>query len=88
MITKTTLGAVTTHVAVGGSAEVVLAKHRTENRMTPLLRYREADGAEHVVEFSRADTVSVMRSLVRMFSATQPEISAWWETLTGQSVSY
>jgi hypothetical protein len=80
---KSTLGDVTTHCAVGGSAEILLAKYRTQNRMTPLLRYRTLNGDEHVVELSTADVVSVMRSLVTLFSAEQPEISEWWEKLTG-----
>jgi hypothetical protein len=76
------MGAVTTHVAVGGDAEILLAKHRTENRMTPLLRYHTLGGSEHVVELSQADVVSVMESLVIMFKAEQPEIETWWRELT------
>ena len=82
MTTKTTLGDVTTHCAVGGSAEILLARHRTENRKTPLLRYRTLSGSEHVVELSQADVVSVMRSLVILFRAEQPEIETWWRELT------
>src|SRR5262245_6160569 len=83
MMIKGTLGTVaTTHTAVGGSAEIVLAKHRSDNRMTPLLRYHTLSGSEHIVELSQADVVSVMASLVRLFSAEQPEISEWWRELT------
>jgi hypothetical protein len=82
MTTISTLGAVTVHHAVGGSAEVVLAKHRTENRMTPLLRYRERDGREHAVELSTADVTALMQSLVTMFAADQPQVTAWWRELT------
>jgi hypothetical protein len=79
---KSTLGEVTTHCAVGGSAEILLAKHRTQNRMTPLLRYRTLSGAEHVVELSQADVVSVMRSLVVLFSGTPEDVTEWWRELT------
>ncbi|WP_197501847.1 hypothetical protein [Mycobacterium sp. 1164985.4] len=75
---------VTTHVAVGGTADVVLMKHRVENRMTPVLRYRGISGTEYAIELSTRDVVSLMASLVRMFSAEQPEIAEWWEKLTAQ----
>lgn len=81
-MTLSTLGDVTTHVAVGGSADVVLMKHRAENRMTPVLRYRGITGTEYAVELATADVVSLMRSLVVMFSAELPEIGEWWQKLT------
>jgi hypothetical protein len=85
---KSTLGdVVTTHTAVGGSAEIFLGKHRTENRMTPLLRYRTRSGAEHVVELSTEDVVSVMESLVILHSAEQPQITEWWKALTGHDIT-
>ena len=83
MLDVSTLGNVTVHHPVGGKTECVLARHRSESRMVPLIRYYERDGSEHVVELSTPDVVSVMASLVRMFSAEQPEISEWWEKLTG-----
>ena len=82
MPSVSTLGVVTLHHAAGGTAEMVLAKHRTENRMTPLLRYRELDGREHVVELSTPDVVALMASLVRMFAAERPEIAEWYRQLT------
>jgi hypothetical protein len=66
------------HVAVGGSTSVVLMKHRVENRMVPVLRYRGISG----VELSREDTVALMRSLVTYFSGTPEDISEWWRQLT------
>jgi hypothetical protein len=83
-MTLETLGATRRNVAVGGSARVVLMKHRVENRMCPVLLYRTIAGAQHSVELSDRDVVSVMRSLVTMFSAEQPEITEWWEKLTAR----
>ena len=81
---RSTLGAVTTHVAVGGSAEILLAKHRTENRLTPLLHYRTLSGAEHVVELSTADVNSLMASLIRLHAAEAPEVAEWYRKLTAR----
>jgi hypothetical protein len=63
---------------------VVLAENKIEHRLQPLLRFAEPHGREHVVELSTKDVVSIMRSLVVMFSAQQPQISTWWKTLTGE----
>lgn len=52
--------------------------------MTPVLRYRGISGTEYAIELSTRDVVSLMASLVRMFSAEQPEIAEWWEKLTAQ----
>jgi hypothetical protein len=75
--------AVTAHVAVGGSCRIALAKHRCENRMTPVLTYRGVTGTEHTVELSTGDVVSLMESLVTLFAADQPQVTEWWRELTG-----
>jgi len=80
-VSVSTLGPAKLHRATGGTTECVLAKHPTENRLQPLIRWRERNG-EHIVELSTADVVALMASLVKMFSATQPEIGQWWTTLT------
>lgn len=83
MATVSTLGAaVKLHHAVDGTTECVLARHRTEPRLSPLIRYHELDGSEHILELSPRDVTALMRSLVTMFAAEQPEITAWWRELT------
>jgi hypothetical protein len=82
-MTLGTLGAVTVHHAVGGTAEVLLAKHSREDRLQPLLTFTDDHGKKHAVELSAQDVVAVMGSLVRMFAATLPEIDTWWKELTG-----
>jgi hypothetical protein len=81
--TISTLGdAVTLHHAVGGKTQCVLAEHRSESRLTPLIRYYELDGSEHVLELSVADVNSIMASLIRMHEAERPEVAAWYRKLT------
>ena len=73
--------AITVHMAVGGSANVVVAKHPSENRLQPLLTFIDEHGNEVVIALSTPDVVNVMASLVTLFSAEQELISRWWEQL-------
>ena len=82
MASVSTLGPATLHRATAGTTECVLTRHPSENRLQPLIRWRERNGSEHIVELSTADVVSLMQSLVTMFAATQPEIGQWWTQLT------
>ena len=70
-------------VAAGGDADVVLAKHRKENRMTPLLRFSGSTGIQYTIELSPRDVVALYESLKVMFDADQDRVTQWWRTLNG-----
>jgi len=87
MTTISTLSpAMKLHRAVDGKTEILLAQHRREGRMVPLLRYHRPDGSEHIIELSTADVVPLMQSLVVMFAADEPRVAGWWKALTGRDV--
>jgi hypothetical protein len=70
-------------VAAGGDADVVLAKHRRENRMTPLLRLTGSTGIRYTVELSTSDVIALYECLPIMFDADQDRVTQWWRTLNG-----
>jgi hypothetical protein len=72
-------------VCAAGDIDVVLARHRSENRMVPLLTFTAADGTHYTVELSTPDVIALHESLKIMFDADQAEVSRWWQTLADGS---
>ena len=68
-----------------GDASVVLARHRSEDRMVPLLQLTGTDGTHYTVELSTRDVIALHESLTVMFAADQAEVDRWWQRLADGS---
>jgi hypothetical protein len=70
-----------------GTADIVLARHRSENRLVPLLRFAGTAGVGYTVELSTSDVVSLFESLQTMFGADAEQVAEWWRQVTAHSPS-
>jgi hypothetical protein len=64
-----------------GDAAVGLVRHRTENRMVPLLQLIGASGQRYQVELTVDDVRQICGDLVHLLSANQEEVARWWTKL-------
>ena len=68
-----------------GDTSIVLARHRSENRMVPLLTFTATDGTHYTCELSTRDVVALHESLTVMFDADQAAVDQWWQRLADGS---
>ena len=85
MMTAPNPSAVVRFLRSAGGASVGLARHRTENRMVPLLRFETREGKQFQVELTPDDVRGIGHDIVMLLSADQAEVTAWWQALADGS---
>ena len=85
MMTAPNPSAVVRFLRSAGGASVGLARHRTENRMVPLLRFETREGKQFQVELTIDDVRGIGHDIVMLLSADQAEVAAWWRNLADGS---
>ncbi|WP_147289301.1 hypothetical protein [Mycolicibacterium tokaiense] len=68
-------------IARDADARVVLARHRTEARLQPLIAVTTAGGKRFVLELSEGDFRNLALSISQWAAADEQQVAMWYEEL-------